>query len=72
MSTIMHLAAFLPALPVALAAWDGNLNYRSPSLQHDGLGINMDKVQSRSLEKRDYTEWDTQDLFFTHSVASVC
>ena len=67
----MHLVGFLPILPVALAAWDGNLNYRSPSLRHDSLGINTDKVQGRSVEKRDHTEWETEDLFFTHSVASV-
>lgn len=55
----------------ATASWDANLNYRSPSFDHDHLGIDMSKVQTRSLEKRDYTEWKTEDLSFTHGVASV-
>lgn len=68
MVSVALLAALVPSV---IASWDGNLNYRSPSLYHDNLGIDMHKVQSRSLEKRDYTEWETEDLNFTHGVASV-
>lgn len=68
---MLSLTAFLATAPAVLASWDGNLNYRSPSLYHENLGIDMGKVQNRSLEKRDYIEWKTEDLFFTHGVASV-
>jgi alkaline phosphatase D len=64
-------ACLLSLAGTVVASWDGNLNYRSPSLYHDNLGIDLNKVRARSLEKRDYTEWDTADLNFTHGVASV-
>jgi hypothetical protein len=32
----------------ALASYGSNLNYRSPSLHHPGLGINLRKVVKRS------------------------
>jgi len=51
-------------------SWDGNINYGSPSLDHPSLGINLHKVKKRSLEKRDYTAWNTSSLNFTHGVAS--
>lgn len=63
-------AAFALLVAEAFATFEGNLNYRSPSLYHQNLGIDLNKVQSRSLEKRDYTEWKTEDLKFTHGVAS--
>lgn len=68
---MVSVALLAVLAPSVIASWDGNLNYRSPSLYHENLGINMHKVQSRSLEKRDYTEWKTEDLNFTHGVASV-
>lgn len=55
----------------AVASWEGNLNYLSPSLYHRNLGIDLTKVKGRSLEKRDFTEWKTEDLTFTHGIASV-
>lgn len=52
--------------------WDGNLNYRSPSLNHDSLGIDVPKVQKRMLRKRDgSTPHAVGQLNFTHGVASV-
>ncbi|KAK5073211.1 hypothetical protein LTR64_000378 [Lithohypha guttulata] len=51
--------------------WDGNLNYRSPSLNHDSLGIDVPKVQKRMLRKRDgSTPHAVGQLNFTHGVAS--
>lgn len=52
---------------VASAYWHKNLNYRSPSANHPGLGISIHKVNKRNtLEKR----WNPAHLNFTHSVAS--
>jgi alkaline phosphatase D len=49
------------------ASWVKNLNYRSPSLNHPGLGISLHKVNKRNtLHKR----FSSSDLNFTHSVAS--
>jgi alkaline phosphatase D len=51
----------------ASASWVKNLNYRSPSLHHPGLGISLHKVNKRNtLNKR----FAASDLNFTHSVAS--
>lgn len=55
----------------ANADYDGNLNFRSPSLSHDGLGIDIPKVKGRMIEKRDGREYDTEELMFTHGIASV-
>lgn len=54
----------------ASASYHKNLNYRSPSTEHPALGINVDKVTKRHLEKRDSTDWDPETLNFTHNVAS--
>lgn len=56
----------------AIAAYDGNLNYRSPSLvdHHAGLGIDLPKVKGRMLKKRD-AEYEIENLNFTHGIASV-
>jgi alkaline phosphatase D len=57
----------------AAASYNGNLNYRSPSLSldHAGLGIDLAKVEKRMLQKRDMVV-DPETLNFTHGVASVC
>lgn len=68
MDTLIILLALAAATS---ASFEGNLNYRSPSLYHRNLGIDLEKVQRRGLERRDYTEWKTEDLSFTHGVASV-
>jgi alkaline phosphatase D len=51
------------------ASFDGNINYKSPSRRHAGLGIDVPKVAKRSLVKR-ATPWDPTQLNFTHGVAS--
>ena len=51
----------------ALASWTKNINYRSPSEHHPGLGISLHKVNKRNtLDKR----FDASQLNFTHGVAS--
>lgn len=56
---------------VAAASFDGNLNYRSPSLIHAPLGINTEKVKKRMLTKRDGSYSHARNVTFTHSIASV-
>lgn len=65
--------AFLTLLalfPGVLASYEGNLNYRSPSLRHTGMGINLDLIHARSLTKRDEVPFQPSELKFTHNVAS--
>jgi len=65
-STVLLLTA------IVLASWDDNLNYRSPSISHEGLGINLRKVHRRMLTKRDGSvPYQAGQLNFTHGVASV-
>ncbi|KAL4879874.1 PhoD-like phosphatase-domain-containing protein [Aspergillus karnatakaensis] len=71
----MVAATFLSLLALssgAVASYNGNLNYRSPSLNEDhiNLGIDVSAIQRRSLSKRDETPFDPSELTFTHSVAS--
>lgn len=54
---------------LAIASFDGNLNYESPSKRHEGLGIDVPRVARRSLVKR-AAPWDPVKLNFTHGVAS--
>jgi alkaline phosphatase D len=57
-------------LPLAFAAWNGNLNYRSPSYRHPSLGIDVPLVAKRSLPMQRRAAYDAADLNFTHGVAS--
>jgi len=69
---LLKIHTVLLLVSTTLASWDGNLNYRSPSINHDGLGINLRKVHKRMLTKRDgSTPYQTGQLNFTHGVASV-
>ncbi|KAF1343866.1 PhoD-like phosphatase-domain-containing protein [Delphinella strobiligena] len=52
---------------VSLASWTKNLNYRSPSEHHPGLGISLHKVNKRNVPG---TEYSASQLNFTHGVAS--
>jgi len=52
---------------VALASWTQNLNYRSPSDHHPGLGISLHKVNKRNVPG---TQYSASQLNFTHGVAS--
>ena len=52
---------------LAAASWTKNINYRSPSEHHPGLGVSLHKVNKRNTpEKR----FDASQLNFTHGVAS--
>jgi alkaline phosphatase D len=51
----------------ALASFGSNLNYRSPSLHHPGLGISVRKVVKRNDPA---SAFDPSQLNFTHGVAS--
>jgi alkaline phosphatase D len=60
------LTAALLATP-SLASFGANLNYRSPSSHHPGLGISLRKVVKRNEPNASYTP---EQLNFTHGVAS--
>ncbi|EMC92262.1 hypothetical protein BAUCODRAFT_283733 [Baudoinia panamericana UAMH 10762] len=66
----MKVSSILSALScaaVASAYWTKNLNYRSPSENHPGLGISLHKVNKRNtLDKA----FNASMLNFTHGVAS--
>ncbi|CEL02056.1 hypothetical protein ASPCAL01631 [Aspergillus calidoustus] len=68
-STLLSLLALFSG---ALASYNGNLNYRSPSLNgdHINMGIDTAAIHRRSLAKRDETPYSASQLNFTHSVAS--
>ncbi|KAI1382193.1 PhoD-like phosphatase-domain-containing protein [Hypoxylon crocopeplum] len=51
------------------AAFDGNMNYASPSRRHSGLGIDVSHVSRRSL-KRSAVSYEAEELDFTHGIAS--
>jgi len=51
----------------ALGSWVKNLNYRSPSEHHPGLGISLHKVNKRNTPEKKFT---ADQLNFTHGVAS--
>lgn len=53
----------------ASASFDGNLNYGSPSIRHETLGIDVEYVDRRSW-KRGNVAYDPSELHFTHGVAS--
>lgn len=59
--------SLVSAASVASASWTGNLNYRSPSEHHPGLGISIHKVVKRNILT---SRWDPSQLNFTHGVAS--
>ncbi|KAJ9629809.1 hypothetical protein H2203_002190 [Taxawa tesnikishii (nom. ined.)] len=61
------LAALLSLSSVALASWTKNINYRSPSEHHPGLGISLHKVNKRNDP---FTAYSPSQLNFTHGVAS--
>lgn len=66
-----YLLSLLAASAPVLASYDGNLNYRSPSLNHKRMGIDVGHVKSRSLAKRDESPaHEPSQLKFTHGVAS--
>lgn len=61
------LISLLSLSSLALASWTQNLNYRSPSEHHPGLGISLHKVNKRNVAG---TQYSASQLNFTHGVAS--
>jgi alkaline phosphatase D len=65
--SILSLAAL--SAPLASAAFEGNLNYHSPSRRHVNLGIDVPVVTRRTL-KRGAVPFKPSELKFTHGIAS--
>lgn len=57
----------LSSAATAAASYAGNLNYRSPSENHPGLGISVHRVVKRGNPG---SAFDPSNLHFTHGVAS--
>jgi alkaline phosphatase D len=57
---VLSLASYVSA------SWTSNLNYRSPSEHHPGLGIALHKVNKRNTPNK----FSASQLNFTHGVAS--
>ncbi|KAI9817509.1 MAG: hypothetical protein M1827_001119 [Pycnora praestabilis] len=64
---MLHLLSVLALAGAAAASFAGNLNYRSPSLHHPGLGISIHKVNKRNNPSSPFSP---SSLNFTHGVAS--
>ncbi|PGH08651.1 hypothetical protein AJ79_05933 [Helicocarpus griseus UAMH5409] len=64
---LQSTTVLLALASTTLASFAGNLNYRSPSHNHPGLGVSISKVVKRSDPIGDYAP---HDLNFTHGVAS--
>ncbi|KAB8072439.1 PhoD-like phosphatase-domain-containing protein [Aspergillus leporis] len=70
---MVYTATLLSLLTLSTGTWasyNANLNYRSPSLRHTRMGIDVDSVHRRSLAKRDELPFHPSQLQFTHGVAS--
>ncbi len=65
--SLLSLAALLT--PLVSAAFDGNLNYHSPSRRHVNLGIDVPVVSRRSM-KRGNVAFAPSEFNFTHGIAS--
>ncbi|KAI9701114.1 MAG: hypothetical protein M1836_001783 [Candelina mexicana] len=61
------LLSILLLVASTTASFVGNLNYRSPSLHHPGLGISIHKVNKRNNPA---SPFNPSQLNFTHGVAS--
>ncbi|KAL2434648.1 Alkaline phosphatase D [Exophiala dermatitidis] len=64
---MLQLLVLSSLIAITLASYGANLNYRSPSLHHPGLGISVRKVVKRHDPSAAY---DPSQLNFTHGVAS--
>jgi len=65
--SVLSLAAL--SAPLVSAAFEGNLNYLSPSKRHVNLGIDVPRVARRSM-KRGAVPYKPSELNFTHGIAS--
>lgn len=61
------LVTLLTSVAIVSASFDTNLNFGSPSLRHESLGIAIPKVVKRHISG---TPQDPARLNFTHGVAS--
>lgn len=64
---MVQLITFLSLAATATASFVSNLNYRSPSHFHPGLGVSIRKVAARNTPG---AAWNSSQLNFTHGVAS--
>ncbi|KAE9375298.1 hypothetical protein N431DRAFT_402686 [Stipitochalara longipes BDJ] len=64
---MLQVLAALSLAASATASFASNLNYRSPSHHHPGLGVSIRKVAARNEPS---AAWDPNKLNFTHGVAS--
>ena len=64
---MLHLLTFVVCAGVAAASYANNLNYRSPSHNHPGLGVAIHKVNKRHGGSPPI---HASELNFTHGVAS--
>lgn len=64
---LLSFVTVLSLTAAALASYEGNLNYRSPSGRHPKLGLDVHKLAKRHM---DTDSWDPNQLNFTHGVAS--
>lgn len=63
----LHWSLVLSSAVTATASYSGNLNYRSPSENHPGLGVSIHRVAKRGVPG---SSFDPSKLHFTHGVAS--
>lgn len=63
----LSIASALTCAALASASYVKNLNYRSPSESHPGLGVSIRKVAKRHTPEKRFTP---EQLNFTHGVAS--
>ena len=64
---MLQLLTTLAFAGATLASYATNLNYRSPSHNHPGLGVSIHKVNKRNAGS---APTDAASLNFTHGVAS--
>ncbi|PMD44910.1 hypothetical protein L207DRAFT_551834 [Hyaloscypha variabilis F] len=64
---MLQILTILSLATSATASFASNLNYRSPSHHHPGLGVSIRKVAARNEPA---AAWDPAKLNFTHGVAS--
>lgn len=67
MLMMLHLLTLVACAGVAAASYGNNLNYRSPSHNHPGLGVAIHKVNKRHAGS---SPAPASELNFTHGVAS--
>ena len=67
LSTMLQFLTLIAFAGAAAASYAANLNYRSPSHNHPGLGVAIHKVNKRNAGSAPQT---AESLNFTHGIAS--